>query len=239
MIYTLICDGDALPAEALSAQVEACFLKRGIAPSMRICNSGAELLELLPTFGPDLIFLDLSLRDGDGYRLAEEIRARHLQTEIVFVTNHPDRMPEAFSYRPIGFITKPATAGDIEGVVSRFLNYYWSAEVRYFVNTRENSQQLLLRDILYFESSAHKVYIHLKSQQEPLCQLRKLDEIEEELRDHAFVRIHKSFLVRLEAVSNIDRSNLRVTMEGGANLPVSRRYYAQALEQFIRYQLRG
>ena len=238
MISVLICDDDAPLAEDLRLRAEACFATRSIAARIRICRSGAELLRLLDEAPPDLLFLDLSLRDADGYRIAGEIRARRLKSEIVFVTSHPERMPDAFSYRPIGFISKPVSAQDIDDAINRFLLFYWITDACYCTRSREHSQQIPLQDILYFESSAHKVLIHLESQAEPLMQTRRLDEIALELQDHPFIRIHKSFLVRADAISHIDRTKLRILLKNGTNLPISRGYYAQALEQFIHYQLR-
>lgn len=238
MVCVLICDDDAPLAEALRQRVESCFVSRDIAACIRICNSSAELQDLLSARPPDLLFLDLSLKDADGYRIAGEIRSQHLKTEIVFVTNHPERMPDAFPYRPIGFISKPVSEKDIDDVVNRFLLFYWIADAHYCIRTRDHCQQVPLRDVLYFESSAHKVLIHLESRSEPLAQTRRLDEIAQELQDHPFIRIHKSFLVRVDAISHIDRSDLRIILKNGVNLPVSRRYYAQALERFIHYQLR-
>ena len=238
MISVLICDDDAPLAEDLRLRAEACFATRSIAARIRICRSGAELLRLLDEAPPDLLFLDLSLRDADGYRIAGEIHARRLKSEIVFVTSHPERMPDAFSYRPIGFISKPVSAQDIDDAINRFLLFYWITDACYCIRSREHSQQIPLQDILYFESSAHKVLIHLESRAEPLMQTRRLDEIALELQDHPFIRIHKSFLVRADVISHIDRTKLRILLKNGTNLPVSRSYYAQALEQFIHYQLR-
>lgn len=238
MISVLICDDDVPLAEELRLLAEACFASRNIAARIQICSSGAGLQSLLSECAPDLIFLDLSLKDADGYRLAGEIRARRLRAEIVFVTSHPERMPDAFSYRPIGFISKPVSAENVDDIINRFLLFYWSVDACYCIRTREHSQQIPLRDIQYFESNAHKVLIHLESRPEPLMQTRRLDEIDQELQDHPFIRVHKSFLVRADAISQIDRSNLRIILKDETSLPVSRRFYAQALEQFIHYQLR-
>ena len=238
MIRVLICDDDAPLAEDLRVKAEACFLSRDVDARIQICDSGAALCSALSQEPPDLIFLDLSLKDADGYRLAGEIRARYLKPEIVFVTSHPDRMADAFPYRPIGFIAKPASAKEIDDVINRFLLFYWIADAIYCIRSRDSSQQIPLRDILYFESSGHKVFLHLESQTEPLAQTRRLDEIDQELKDRPFIRIHKSFLVRVDAISSFDRSKLRVILKNGVNLPVSRRYSTQALEKFIHYQLR-
>ena len=238
MVSVLICDDDAPLAEDLRLRAEACFASRSIAARICVCGSGAELQGQLNEAPPDLIFLDLSLKDADGYRIAGEIRARRLKSEIIFVTSHPERMPEAFSYRPIGFISKPVSAQDVDDAINRFLLFYWSADACYCLRSREYSLQVPLRDILYFESSGHKLLVHLESRAEPLTQNRRLDEIALELQDHPFIRIHKSFLVRVDAIAHIDRTNLRILLKSGASLPISRRYYAQALEQFIHYQLR-
>ena len=238
MIRVVICDDDAPLAEALLMDVEACFAARDVAINLSLCKSGAELQLLLDDAPPDLILLDLSLQDADGYQLAEEIRARRLRTELVFVTSHPERMPDAFCYRPIGFIEKPVAVEQLDEVIQRFLLFYWDAGVCYSVQTRGHKQQIPLRDILYFESSAHKVLIHLESQIKPLMQTRRLDEIAAELGEQPFIRIHKSFLVRADAIAQIDRSGLRIRLKDGTSLPVSRSYYAHTLEQFIQYQLR-
>lgn len=238
MIRILVCDDDALFANELCAHVDMCFRSRSIGVDIQSCSGAEVLMAALEQQAPDLLFLDLSLNEADGYQLAEEIRRRHMDMEIVFVTSFSQRMAEAFPYRPIGFIVKPVTADDIDGVVNRFLQFYWSAGAYYTVNTREQGLRIPLKNIFYFESEGHKILIHTNSREFPIVQTRRLDEIAGELQAHAFVRSHKSFLVRIDSISHIDRSRMRLILKNGVELPISRSCYNQVIEQFIHHKLR-
>jgi len=238
MIQILVCDDDALFAGELSAHANICFASRGINTNIQTCTNANALMQAMEACVPDLLFLDLSLGESDGYQLAGEIRRRHIDTEIVFVTSFSQRMADAFPYRPIGFLSKPTYIEDIDAVVNRFLQFYWSAGAYYTVSTRDQSLRIPLKDILYFESDAHKVQIYTATREYPVIQTRRLDEIADELHGHAFVRNHKSFLVRIDSISHIDRSRMRIILKNSSELPISRRCYNHVIEQFIHYKLR-
>ena len=238
MIRILICDDDSVFAEVLQEQVNKAFSKHHLDTQICCCNSGKALQTEFEKLSPDLVFLDLMLQDADGYQLAHEIRNAHAKTEIVFITNYPERMPDAFAYKPIGFIPKPGTAEDITSVINRFLLYYWDLMHYYAINTREQTIRIPVGDIVYFESSGHQVLIHCKSQTDPIYQVRRLDEIAEELQEFAFLRIHKSFLVHIDSVLRLDKTNMCAHLKNGKTLPISRSQYSDAVEQFIHYQLR-
>lgn len=147
-------------------------------------------------------------------------------------------MPDAFAYKPIGFIPKPGSAEDITSAINRFLLYYWDLTRYYTVNTREQTIRIPVGDIAYFESSGHQALIHCKSQTDTIHQVRRLDEIAEELQEFAFLRIHKSFLVHIDSILRLDKTKMCAHLKDGKTLPISRSQYSQAVERFIQYQLR-
>ena len=238
MVRVLFCDDDKIFADELLSRVCARFAEREIEVCAERCHTGECLLEKIETSQPDLLYLDLSLSDADGYALAEEIRRRRMSMEIVFVTSHPERMQDAFPFRPIGFISKPVSDEDIDATVDRFLFFYWQTGAYYSVSSRDSGLRIPHRDIMYFESAAHRVTIHRASGAEPVVHTRRLDDIADELNGAPFLRIHKSFLVHLEAIASVDRANMRVVLTDGTDLPISRSRYAQVIDQFIHYRLR-
>lgn len=238
MIRILFCDDDAIFAEALLRRVSHFFSARNIEISTDSCRCGKCLIDRLLEAPADLLFLDLTFADADGYALAEEIRRRRLPVEIVFVTSYPERMQDAFPFKPIGFLPKPPSDEEIEATVDRFLLFYWQTDAHYSVSSRDHGLRIPQRDILYFESSAHRIAIHRASDPEPVYQTRRLDDIAEELQNAPFLRIHKSFLVHLDAIASVDRTNMRVILINGKDLPISRSRYAQVIDQFIHYRLR-
>jgi len=238
MIQVWLCDDDSVLLEKLSKDVYFSLQQRNIDASIHTFESAEALLRLLDQKSPDLLFLDLVLKKEDGYELAEELRRRRLECEIIFVTNYPERMPEAFSYRPIGFISKPASEEKIDQIINRFLLFYWDAQAYYAVHSRDQHINIPIKDILYFESTGHKINIHRRNKPDIVSQIRKLDEVAQELKERSFVRCHKSFLVRLDAISSVDRSSMTVHLNNGDHLPVSRRLYDEVMELYIKYRLR-
>lgn len=238
MVRILFCDDDKIFTAELLGRVSARCAEHEIEICTQICHSGECLLEKITTWQPDLLYLALSLSDADGYVLAEEIRRRRMAVEIVFVTSHAERMREAFPFRPIGFLAKPASDEDIDATVDRFLFFYWQTGACYSVSSRDTGLRIPHRDILYFESAAHRVTIHRAGGGEPVVHTRRLDDIAEELKDAPFLRVHKSFLVHLDAISSVDRANMRVVLTDGTDLPISRSRYAQVIDQFTHYRLR-
>ena len=238
MIRILFCDDDLIFSDGFIKSVSQRFADRKIETCVQKCHSGEDLLKMIDECAPDLLFLDLSLADADGYALAEEIRRRRMTTEIVFVTGHPERMRDAFPFRPIGFLSKPPSDEDIDETVDRFLFFYWQADAHYAVSSRDAGMRIPLKDVLYFESAAHRVAVHRISGAEPIWHTRRLDDIDEELKAAPFLRIHKSFLVHLDAIASVDRANMRVVLVNGQELPISRSRYAQVIDRFIHYRLR-
>ena len=57
----------------------------------------------------DLVFMDISLQDTDGIRLAERIRDMRPNTDIVFVTGHPRYAVESWTVHPAGYLLKPVS----------------------------------------------------------------------------------------------------------------------------------
>lgn len=238
MIQVWLCDDDAVLLEKLSKQVYFSFQQRNVDANICTFETAAALLGRLDESAPDLLFIDLVLKKEDGYELAAELRRRHQECEIVFVTNYPERMADAFIYRPIGFISKPASEDQLNQVINNFLLYYWDTQAYYAVSNRDLQTNIPLKDILYFESSGHKVIIFRENRPDPVSHIRKLDDIAGELRERAFVRTHKSFLVRLGAILSIDRRSMNLQLKDGKSLPISRRYYDEVMELYIKYRLR-
>ena len=59
-------------------------------PSLRIfeAENASKTMEIIQTDPPDLVFMDIRLPDGNGFRLTERIKEQYPQTTIFIITNH-------------------------------------------------------------------------------------------------------------------------------------------------------
>lgn len=95
----------------------------------------------------------------------------------------------------------------------------------------EGQVDLSKYQILYVESSLHKVYYHTINRQgklEEYTRYCKLSDVYEELEPYGFVRTHQSFLVNRDYVDTVKR--YLVTLKNGMEVNVSKKYYKQMVE---------
>lgn len=96
----------------------------------------------------------------------------------------------------------------------------------------EGRVSLKAEDIIYIETSRHKNYFYTKTQVYSIY--RKLGELEEELKDYGFVRIHLSFLVNMQYIDKISSYVLRLTNGKEISVPKSR--YAEVKRRYAAFK---
>ena len=88
------------------------------------------------------------------------------------------------------------------------------------------------REILYFESRLHQVIIHTV-QQNNLCAFpATLDDVEKTLPPERFIRCHQSFLVHIDGIYQLDRTNRSLILDNGESLGISKKSYKDVGQVF-------
>lgn len=133
---------------------------------------------------------------------------------------------------PSGLVTEPAVRRDspttevTESAVSTSVTE--PAEVTgqrkiksIFVKTEYRLQQIDLDRITYIEGLKDYVKIHLNNGTAPILSLMRLKALEDTLPKEDFVRVHKSFIVRLAAIEAIERNHILI---GPSRIPIGDTY---------------
>lgn len=90
-----------------------------------------------------------------------------------------------------------------------------------FVKTEYRLQQIDLDRITYIEGLKDYVKIHLNNGTAPILSLMRLKALEDTLPKEDFVRVHKSFIVRLAAIEAIERNHILI---GQDRIPIGDSY---------------
>jgi len=96
----------------------------------------------------------------------------------------------------------------------------------------EGQVSLKPEDIIYIETSRHKNFFYTKTQVYSIY--KKLSDLEQELEDYGFVRIHLSFLVNMRYIEKISSYILRLANGKEISVPKSR--YAYVKEKYAAYK---
>lgn len=90
-----------------------------------------------------------------------------------------------------------------------------------FVKTEYRLQQIDLDRITYIEGLKDYVKIHLNDGTAPILSLMRMKALEDTLPKEDFVRVHKSFIVRLAAIEAIERNHILI---GPSRIPIGDTY---------------
>lgn len=216
MIKTAICDDEKFFVDELQAQIKDFFLEKRIEFRVTEYLSGKELAK--HAHDHDLIFLDVKMREQDGFKTAEILRENGFSGHIIFVTIMKDEVYKAFEYEAFDYLVKPLSKTAFEHTMERFLRTLKSSGKQLIV-TRKNEQRIInLSDVLYCEVINRKINLHL-SDGNIIEYYGKLSELEQKL-GRVFFKSHRSYLANLKYISGYNSNE--ITLENGEKIPLSR-----------------
>ena len=182
----------------------------------------------------DILLLNTTIRhEGDGLRLAANIRARNRKVMICFITDSQRYYAEAFSVFATGYLLYPFDVSELHNCIT----FFWqkpNMERRASLMLKEaggSYRRVYCRNILYVESANRKVILHMEDG-EVMESYAKLDELEQQLPSKLFFRCHQSYIISLYFVEKMDAGKFVVQSE---EIPISRKYQRAAREIYYDY----
>lgn len=185
----------------------------------------------------DIIFLDVSMEAIDGMEAAKQIREYTQTAYIVFVTAFITYSLEGYKVDAIRYILKDDASLEkaIEECLDTIVEKMRYIEHRHTFEFQEGRMSLFLDDIIYIESNLHKLVFHLTGGEGgQYTMYGRLDHIENLLKDGEFCRVHKSYLVNLKYVEQVERYQAKLST--GDTVSISQPRYNAVRDEFICYR---
>ncbi|WP_026497859.1 LytR/AlgR family response regulator transcription factor [Butyrivibrio sp. WCD2001] len=165
-------------------------------------GSGAAVLELTEKVNFDVCFLDIELGDMKGTELAEKIRKKTPDAAIVFVTAYETYALNAFELDAIDYVMKPFDEVRIRKAVEKLMQRKVAVKKMPgpFALPAGDHMEVVMADSISYIEAVHKgakVHCHksVYFTGDPLIEWeKKLSSAGDQ-----FVRVHKSFIVNLNA----------------------------------------
>ena len=207
--------------ELIRKIMETLISKTPFLKLIKSCSSAVEASQILMKEKIDLIFLDVEMPEMSGFDLIKIIPDP--KPQIIMITSNREYAPDAFDFNVTDFIVKPINQERFLKAVAKAKKIADSnfasglADHDIFVKVNSLLVKLNTRDILYIESLADYIIIHTDSARYTVHHTMK--GIETKLPSGYFMRVHNSFIVRLDKIINIDE-NLIVIQD--KLIPISR-----------------
>ena len=205
--------------------------------------SGKNMIE---TFHPDLVFLDIEMPGGSGFKLLTSIEDKDF--EVVFITAYEQFVIKAIRHDALDYILKPIDPKELVAAVEKVkeAKYKKTLKKQYDSLLKNlDPEQLVVRkislstadkihlinvdDIIRCESDNYYTIIFFKDGTS-LMVSKTLKEIDQKLEEYDFVRTHKSHLVNMRCIKNFIKDEMMVVMTDDTKVPVSKRKKERILE---------
>ena len=199
--------------------------------SVTECASGHEAIEEIRKSRPDLVFLDVQMPECGGFDVLE-LLGSDLPPTVIFVTAYDEYALRAFEAGALDYLLKPFDDRRFGRALNRAkekLAHYLPAQPRAAERlvVRSHGQVLFLSvaEIDWIEAAGYYACLHVGNDTHVLR--RSLAELEQDLGDEKFIRIHRSIVVNLERIRGLELQcggEYEVVLKSKVRLRLSRRF---------------
>jgi two-component system, LytTR family, response regulator len=213
--------------------------------SIEECGSGVEAIEAIRRWKPDLVFLDVQMPECGGFDVLEMLGA-DLPRAVVFVTAHDEYALRAFEAGALDYLLKPFD----DARFGRALNRAKEKLAHYAPLQSQPAKRLVVRspgqllflnvsDIDWIEAASYYACLHVGGATHIIR--RTLSELERELGEEEFIRIHRSIIVNLDRIHGLELQSggdYEVVLKSKVRLRLSRRFRKRLEDRMGQLQSR-
>lgn len=217
---------------------------------LEMCETGKDGLRAIKEYKPDVIFLDIEMPYMNGFEMLDLVPK--ITFDVVFTTAYDEYALKAFKISAVDYLLKPIDGIELkkslDKVQMRKTHEMSPKHIEFLMEQLENTKRntvktialptyegyvfVKLRDIIYCQSDNNYTKVFMGEGKNLLIS-RTLKEVEEMLRDYQFYRVHNSFIVNLNEISNyIKADGGYLIMSNDGKVKVSRTKKEGLLKHF-------
>ncbi|SEW10572.1 two component transcriptional regulator, LytTR family [Chitinophaga sp. YR573] len=249
---TIIVDDEKLSRSVLTLLLEKHCPAVNI---VAVCADGITALEAIEAHKPELLFLDVEMPGLNGFEVLQA--CKDASFSIIITTSHDHYALDAIRHNALDYLMKPIIREDLQEAVDKaqvrlskmkgqtvsktdslmeFLHQHLHPGERLALPSPEGLRMLLVKDIMYCVADGENTKIYLQnSPEQPSLVCRTLKEVESNLKNKGFFRVHHSYVVNLFYMDRyIKGDGGDIIMSDGSSIPVSRNRKQEFMERIER-----
>lgn len=237
MIKAVIIDDEPAMQEVNSCLLAEYFPDIKLAGTANSIQSG---MDLIGAQNPDLVLLDIELTDGTGFQLLQKLQPYNFK--VVFITGFDSFAIKAIKFSALDYIMKPVNETEFQQAIQRAVDlieknvssqpqvdvlmdsFKREMQTKKLVLRTSDSLHIIdVRDICFCKSDNSYTTFYFKENKKIIVS-KSLKDYEGLLTEYGFYRVHQSFLVNLNHITKVDKSDGGfIIMKNKKEIPVSLR----------------
>lgn len=223
----LIVDDEFLARKLLSEYVS----KVDFLQLIDTCPDATKAMEVINEEHIDILLLDIQMPDISGM---EMLKLMNNKPAVILTTAYSEYAVDAFSLGVIDYLLKPFDYARFLQAINKAVNTIsvesQSENVNDYLMVKADYKlyKVNFDDLLFIEGQHEYVTFHTKTKR--ITALYSLRNLEETLPKDKFIRTHKSFIVSIKNIEDIDKTNVTVA---GNKIPVGASFRDALLDYLI------
>lgn len=213
-----------------------------------IVDNGNDAIKKIQDEKPDIVLMDINIKgDFNGVEVAHAIK--DMDTFVIFITGEKseDVFNEAMKAKGVSYLVKPFDMLSLRGAIEFAMAKYTHSEISSPTIEPENVTETPVSDAkkLYFRKGKELIKVDLldlnwMESDRNYCDLYTKDKrftlrlplrrLEEVLPKDKFMKVHKRFLVRLNAIDKVVLSEAKIYI-GENSISIGRKFRADFLDR--------
>lgn len=183
----------------------------------------------------DVAFLDIDMPQMSGIDLARKIHEQWPNTVIIFITNYVQYAPDGYEVGAFRYLMK----NQITEKLIDYLDLAIKERTKRLrvITIQINGERINVpvSNILYMESSARIITMHLIENVRPMYQFYgNMSDLAQKFATLGFLRVHKSYLVNMKYIEIFQCKRLEI--KGGILIPSSERKYSELKQRYLTWE---
>jgi len=202
------------------------------------CSAGRDAVDAILAERPDLVFLDVQMPDLNGFEVLDAVATEWLPA-VIFVTAYDEYAIKAFDVHAIDYLLKPIEPERFRKALARatkrgILSLLDERPIdRLVIRARGKVSFLKASEIDWIEADGKHARLH--AGRETHVVRHTLTRLEQRLASHNFVRVHRSAIVNLDRIKELEpwfHGEYVVILKDGTKL-TSSAAHSQALHRIV------
>lgn len=203
------------------------------------CGNVQEAAQAIATLVPDLVFLDIQMPGGSGFKLLHDGVTEPLPL-VVFTTAFSDHALQAFDANAIDYVLKPIDQARFDQAMDRVRKHWHGLQQDRGVSPRQDDGHYVKRisvqvaertivipvvDIDWIRADDN--YVRIQVGGVTYLHRETLRHLHASLDPNHFLRIHRSIVVNMERIREVHtlfQGHAEVVLRDGTRLDLSRRF---------------
>ena len=232
-IQAMICDDEAAFCKETHEYLQKYCDEHGLQLFCDVFSSPEEAMRSKKEY--NIAFLDVEMGEISGLDIAEKLRERNRRVIIFFITAYEKYIDDALNLFALRFLSKPLEYTRFYSGLDRAVELIRANTSEVYIHADNGAKRRInTSDIIYIESIVRRIKV-VTEEGVFYISNNSIDDWMKQLIYGSFYRIHKSFIVNMDAIDEYSRDY--VIMTNGDRISVSRKYqsvFRKTLSNYLR-----